>query len=90
MSAEEKSAVEHVVLKGLKSYIEEVIEYSEQIDAIKDEIYINSRTENDNHRYAMEHINDECNGVRLDLETDIDSLQNEIADLKQMIEDLQK
>tara|TARA_R100000541_G_C1835224_1_gene74893 strand:- start:134 stop:406 length:273 start_codon:yes stop_codon:yes gene_type:complete len=90
MSAEEKSAVEHVVLKGLKSYIEEVIEYSEQIDAIKDEIYVNSRTEDDNHRYAMEHINDECNGVRLDLETDIDSLQNEIADLKQMIEELQK
>ena len=78
------------VIKNLKGYIEEVIEYSEQIDAIKDEIYINSRTENDNHRYAMEHINDECNGVRLDLETDIDSLQNEIADLKQMIEDLQK
>ena len=90
MSAGEKSAVEHVVLKGLKSYIEEVIEYSEQIDAIKDEIYVNLRTEDDNHRYAMEHINDECNEVRLDLETDIDSLKNEIEDLKQMIEELQK
>ena len=90
MSAGEKSAVEHVVLKGFKSYIEEVIEDSEQIDALKDEIYVNSRTEDDNHRYAMEHINDECNGVRLDLETDIDSLKNEIEDLKQMIEELQK
>jgi len=90
MSAEEKSAVEHVVLKGLKSYIEEVIEYSEQIDAIKDEIYINSRTENDNHRYAMEHINDECNNVRADLENDIESLRNDIDDLKQIIEELQK
>jgi hypothetical protein len=50
----------------------------------------NKQTEDDNHRYAMEHINDECNHVRLDLETDIDSLQNEIEDLKQMIEELQK
>ena len=90
MSAGEKSAVEHVVLKGLKSYIEEVIEYSEQIDAIKDEIYVNLRTEDDNHRYAMEHITDVINDIRDESSREIDSLKNEIEDLKQMIAELTK
>lgn len=89
-SAWDKTAKEHAVLSGLESYIEDTIEYSDTILSIHNDIADVKQTDEDNHRYAMEHINDECNGIRLDLETDIDSLQNEIADLKQMIEELQK
>ena len=90
MSASETTAMENNFLNSNKRYIEEVIEYSDAIADVHNDILNNKQTEKDNHRYAMEHINDECNGVRLDLETDIDSLQNEIDDLKQMIEELTK
>ena len=50
----------------------------------------NKQIEDDNHRYAMEHITDECNEIRAYVETYIESLRNDIDDLKQMIEELQK
>jgi uncharacterized coiled-coil DUF342 family protein len=78
------------VLKNLKGYIEEVIEYSEEIDGIKDEIYRNSQTADDNHRYAMEHIQEEFDTIESDIQDDFDSFQNQIDELKQMIEELQK
>jgi len=78
------------VLKNLKGYIEEVIEYSEEIDGIQSEIYRNSQTADDNHRYAMEHIQDEYDRIERDLQDDLDSFQNQIDELKQMIEELQK
>ena len=74
------------VLKNLKGYIEEVIEYSEEIDGIKDEIYRNSQTSDENHRYAMDHIQDEFDRIESDIEDDFDSFQNQIDELKQMIE----
>ena len=81
---------ENVVLDSLEKYIEEVIEYSESLADIHNDIFFNKQTIEDNHRYAMEHINDECNDVRADLENDIESLRNDIDDLKQIIEELQK
>jgi len=81
---------EHVVLNSLEKYIEEVFEYSESLADIHNDIFFNKQTIEDNHRYAMEHITDECNDVRADLENDIESLRNDIDDLKQIIEELQK
>lgn len=78
------------VMKNLKGYIEEVIEYSTEIDGIKDEIYRNHQTADDNHRYAMNHINDEYERLYSEMQNEIDSFQNQIDELKQMIEDLQK
>jgi polyhydroxyalkanoate synthesis regulator phasin len=90
MSAYEVSAREHLVLSSTKDYIEEVLDDSESLADIHNEIFFNKQTIEDNHRYAMEHINDECNNVRADLENDIESLRNDIDDLKQIIEELQK
>ena len=90
MSAWEKSAMENNLVNNHKRYIEEVIEYSETILDIHNDIMDNKQIEDDNHRYAMEHITDECNEVRAYVETYIESLRNDIDDLKQMIEELQK
>ena len=90
MSAWEKSAMENNLVNNHKRYIEEVIEYSETILDIHNDIMDNKQIEDDNHRYAMEHITDECNTLRAYVETDIESLRNDIDDLKQMIEELQK
>ena len=89
-SAWEKTAMENNFLNSNKRYIEEVIEYSETILDIHNDIMDNKQIEDDNHRYAMEHITDECNTLRAYVETDIESLRNDIDDLKQMIEELQK
>lgn len=90
MSAWEKSTAELHVLKGLKSYIEDVIEDSEEIDGIKSEIYRNSQTANDNYGEAMDHASDIVYELNSDFQDEIDSLKNEIEDLKQMIEELTK
>ena len=89
-SAWEKTAMENNFINSNKRYIEEVVEYSETILDIHNDIMDNKQIEDDNHRYAMEHITDECNTLRAYVETDIESLRNDIDDLKQMIEELQK
>ena len=89
-SAWEKTAMENNFLNSNKRYIEEVVEYSETILDIHNDIMDNKQIEDDNHMYAMEHITDECNTLRAYVETDIESLRNDIDDLKQMIEELQK
>ena len=78
------------VIKNLKGYIEEVIEYSEPLADIHNDIFFNKQTIEDNHRYAMDHINDEYEKLHGEMLNEIDSLQNQIDELKQMIEDLQK
>ena len=55
----EKLAVEHVVLDGLKRYIEDVVEYSDTLAEVHNDIYENKQNTEDNHRYVMDHINDE-------------------------------
>ena len=79
----EKLAVEHVVLDGLKRYIEDVIEYSDSLDEVHNDIYTNQQNIEDNHIYAMDHINDEYDRLQSEM-------QNQIDELKQIIEDLQK
>ena len=59
MSAFEKTATEHTVLSGLESYIEDTIEYSDTILSIHNDIADVKQMAEDNHSYAMEHINDE-------------------------------
>ena len=98
MSAFEKTAKEHAVLSGLESYIEDTIEYSDTILSIHNDIEEVKQTEEDNPRYAMENINDEDDRLWIDLKDDIKSdisstlgrLEEEIENLKQMIDELQK
>ena len=79
----DKTAVEHVALDGLKRYIEDVIEYSDSLAEVHNDIYTNQQNIEDNHIYAMDHINDEYDRLQSDM-------QNQIDELKQIIEDLQK
>jgi prefoldin subunit 5 len=94
MSAFEKTATEHTVLSGLESYIEDTIEYSDTILSIHNDIADVKQIAEDNHSYAMEHINDEYDRLNADIQSDISStlgrLDEEIENLKQMIEELQK
>ena len=53
------TAIEHVFLNSTKKYIEDVIEYSDTIADIHNDIYDNQQNTEDNHRYAMDHIQDE-------------------------------
>jgi hypothetical protein len=89
-SAYEKTAKEHAVLSGLESYIEDTIEYSDTILSIHNDIEDVKQTAEDNHRYAMEHINDEYSRLESDLDSKVYDLECEIDNLKQMIEDLKK
>ena len=89
-SAYEKTAKEHMVLSGLESYIEDTIEYSDTILSIHNDIEDVKQTAEDNHRYAMEHINDEYSRLESDLDSKVYDLECEIDNLKQMIEDLKK
>jgi len=79
----DKTAVEHVVLDGLKRYIEDVIEYSDSLAEVHNDIYTNQQNIEDNHIYAMDHIHDEYDRLQSEM-------QNQIDELKQIIEDLQK
>tara|TARA_Y100000816_G_C25901571_1_gene470313 strand:- start:429 stop:746 length:318 start_codon:yes stop_codon:yes gene_type:complete len=103
-SAYEKTAREHMVLTGLESYIEDTIEYSDTILSIHTDVEDAKQTAEDNHRYAMEHINDEYNKLEShidnevynlkdmdnDLKDYIDALEERIEELEKLIEELQK
>ena len=89
-SGYEKTAVEHAVLSGLESYIEDTIEYSDTILSIHNDIADVKQTEEDNYRYVLEHVNDEYERLYGEMQDDLDSLQNQIDELKQIIEELQK
>lgn len=93
-SAWDKTAKEHAVLSGLESYIEDTIEYSDTILSIHNDIADVKQTAEDNHSYAMEHINDEYDRLNADIQSDISCtlgrLEEEIENLKQRIEDLEK
>ena len=89
-SAYEKTAKEHMVLTGLEDYIEDTIEYSDTILSIHNDIEDVKNIAEDNHMYAMDHINSEYSRLESDLDSKVYDLECEIDYLKQMIEDLKK
>ena len=89
-SAYEKTAKEHAVLSGLESYIDDTIEYSDTILSIHNDIEDVKQVLEDNHRYAMEHINDEYNRLESELDSKVYDLEIMIDELKEIIQELQK
>ena len=103
-SAYEKTAKEHMELTGLEDYIEDTIEYSDTILSIHNDIQEVKDIAEDNHRYAMEHINDEYNRLESELDSKtynlecmdndlkdyIDVLEERIEELEKLIEEVQK
>ena len=87
MSAYDKTAVEHVVLDGLKSYIEDTIEYSDTILDIHNDIFDTKKNIESNPDNVYDYAYDLVDEAKRDFEREVESLQNEIAELKQMIEE---
>jgi SMC interacting uncharacterized protein involved in chromosome segregation len=92
------TAREHVLLNSLEKYIEDVIECSDTIADVHNDIRENKRTAEYNYSYAMEHINDEYDRLESNihsdlsatvgrLEDDIESLKSDIEELKQIIQE---
>tara|TARA_Y100001973_G_C5182204_1_gene325548 strand:+ start:431 stop:823 length:393 start_codon:yes stop_codon:yes gene_type:complete len=71
----DKTAVEHVALDGLKRYIEDVIEYSDSLAEVHNDVYTNQQNIEDNHIYAMDHINDEYDRLQSEMQNQIDELK---------------
>ena len=88
--AAEVSAIEHVFLDSTKKYIEDVIEYSDTIADIHNDVYDNVQNTEENHRYVMNFINDEYERLSDNFENDIDTLRGEIEELREIIQELQK
>ena len=88
--AAEVTALEHILLNSFEKYIEDVIEYSDTIAGIHNDIHDNQEKTEDNHRYAMDHIQDEYVRLSDNFENDIDTLRGEIEELREIIQELQK
>lgn len=86
MSAYEKTATEHVLIKGLVGFIEEVVEYSDPILDIHNSIHEAEENIERNHDYAIQHTDDLNNN----LSCEIEDLKSEIGSLKDMIESLRE
>ena len=69
------TARQHNFISNTHRYIEEVIEDSETIEELRSDIFHMKERVNMDYNYTMDFI---------------DELKNEISDLKQMIEELQK
>ena len=86
MSAYEKTANEHVLVSGLQSFIEEVIEYSDPVSDLNVNIQDIDERIDGNHDVAIQHAND----LNSNLECEIEDLKSEIESLKDMIESLRE
>tara|TARA_B100000482_G_scaffold170250_1_gene136511 strand:+ start:5 stop:274 length:270 start_codon:yes stop_codon:yes gene_type:complete len=86
----EKLAVEHIVLDGLKKYIEDVVEYSDTLAEVHNDIFDIEQRQKRDHDDAMENTSEKVNDLHYDIQDDIDSLQQQIDELKDAIEDLKE
>ena len=84
------TAIEDVFLDTSKKYVEDIIEYSDTIADIHNDIHDNKQNTEDKYTYVMDHINDEYNRLQSELDSKAYDLECIIDVLKQMIEDLQK
>ena len=82
----EKTANEHVLVSGLQSFIEEVIEYSDPVADLHVNIQDIDERIDGNHDVAIQHAND----LISNLECEIEDLKSEIESLKDMIESLRE
>ena len=69
---------------------EEIIEDSDVIADIKNDLFDVEQRQKDNYSYTMDHIDDKVNDLHYDIQDDLDSLQHQIDELKDAIEDLKE
>ena len=69
---------------------EEIVEDSDVIADIKNDLFDVEQRQKDNYSYTMDHIDDKVNDLHYDIQDDLDSLQHQIDELKDAIEDLKE
>ena len=69
---------------------EEIIEDSDVIADIKNDLFDVEQRQKDNYSYTMDHIDDKVNDLHYDIQDDLDSLQQQIDELKDAIENLKE
>ena len=70
--------------------IEELVEDSDVITDIKNDLFDVGQRQKDNYSYTIDHIDDKVNDLHYDIQDDLDSLQHQIDELKDAIEDLKE
>ena len=69
---------------------EEIVEDSDVIADIKNDLFDVEQRQKDNYSYTMDHIDDKVNDLHYDIQDDLDSLQQQIDELKDAIENLKE
>ena len=77
-------------MKLIIKAVEEIIEDSDVISDIRNNLFDIEQRQKYDHDFAMEHANDRVNDLNYDIQDDIDSLQQQIDELKDAIEDLKE
>jgi len=70
--------------------IEELVEDSDVITDIKNDLYTVEQRQKDDYSYTIDHFDDKVNDLHYDIQDDLDSLQQQIDELKDAIEDLKE
>ena len=70
--------------------IEELVENSDVINDIKNDLFDVEQRQKLDHDYAIDSISDKVNDLHYDIQDDLDSLQQQIDELKDTIEDLKE
>ena len=77
-------------IKIITDAISEIVEDSNVINDIKNDLYTIEQREKDNYSYTIDHIDDKVNDLHYDIQDDLDSLQQQIDELKDAIENLKE
>jgi len=70
--------------------IEELVEDSDVINDIKNDLFDVEQRQKYDHEYAIEQASEKVNDLHYDIQDDLDSLQQQIDELKDAIEDLKE
>ena len=77
-------------IKLIIKAIQELVEDSDVISDIKNDLFDVQQQQKYDHDHAMEHISEKVNDLHYDIQDDLDSLQHQIDELKDAIEDLKE
>tara|TARA_R100000808_G_C2094421_1_gene113599 strand:+ start:48 stop:311 length:264 start_codon:yes stop_codon:yes gene_type:complete len=77
-------------MKLIIKAIEEIIEDSDVISDIRNDLYTIEERQKRDHDDAIENTSEKVNDLQYDIQDDLDSLQEQIDELKDAIEDLKE
>ena len=77
-------------MKLIIKAVEEIIEDSDVINDIKNELFDIEERQKYDHDFAIEQASEKVSDLHYDIQDDLDSLQHQIDELKDAIEDLKE